>query len=895
MFISQRRSYKSLLLASIGLAALAIANAAAAQGMPEKARQPTSIPSQDLGIALNQLASSSDVAIVFNADLVRGKRSKPVQEVASVDAALEALLKGSGLVYAKTPSGAYVLNQVAQAAQSAQRAPLPSDEAASPGETPKLEEIIVTAQRRAEPISQTPVAVTAITGEMIERSAVSSISALENLTPSLTLNQGGQAATGGFRIRGIGTETFSAGVEPAVATIVDGVLIGRTTNVTSLQLVDIERIEVLRGPQGTLFGKNASSGVVNIVTRGPTDTFESGFSATMAEQREYNVNGYVSGPISQGLSFRLTAFANTHDGHVKNTVPDASPLWAPLLAAQPNLLKGIKLYKGDDFYNLRALGIRGKLRYETDTLASLLTVDFASSDSDCCARTFIDFYQSGTGLNRRIFGAAIGRESDETTVDAPLKGRDESSSAALDNTLQLGGGYELASITGIRKQLNESIEDQDYGSGPELGLPAFFDKAEFDFRRSWTTQFSQEFRVNSPQRTQEPSEISFDYVLGAYYFHQNDDFGPGNERIQIVNNSPPIAGCSTAVCRRDFVYQVKLTSENSALFGQFNIRLGDQWTVFYGGRYVHDKIKYDWNSRDDQFAPFRQGTFARKEAGSANNYSQRIGVDFRPDDTSFFYASFSEGYKGPGFRTFERIGSEEFLRPERAKAYELGTRLRFPNAGTYAGLTLYRQDYRDLVVSGFDQTLRITRNFNAAKARSQGFELDLTSRPVEPLSITGGIAYSDNKYVNFPGTSCYPFQTAAEGCVLDPTAGRVLQSLAQAPLQRAPEFKATLGMQYDLPELSNGVQPFFGVNYRRFSEQQYGGNNDPKTIQPGYGIMDLSVGLRAFDGNFEARLFAKNALDQFYAVNIFSTDNWLNQRIPRDYRRYFGLTLSAKY
>jgi len=859
----------------------------AAAATPATARQAAPAPvaftiqTQPLDAALIQFARVADVQVLYAPDLVRGKQANRVSGMLSPANALRQLVRGSGLTVVETNARTLTLERQSSSQQAVATV---------------LDDVIVTAQRREESIARTPVAVTAVSGDRLRRSGLSSISALENLTPSLTLNQGGQAATGGFRIRGIGTETFSAGVEPAVATIVDGVLVGRTTNVTGLQLIDVERIEVLRGPQGTLFGKNASSGVVNIITREPTDTIEAGADLRVAERNEYGLTAYVSGPLSEAWAFRLTAFATGYDGHIKNTVPNAAAPWAPLLATQPNLLNGIDLYNDDTFYNLSAAGIRAKLRYEGETLTSQLALEYAQSESDCCARTFIEFFAPGAGLDRRIGGATIGRESDQTAADAPYTGTDENFSAIWTNTLRLPSGHEVVSVSGYRNLKNETIEDQDYGTGPELGLPAFFDKAEFDFRQSRTEQLSQETRLNSPLDEPGPFGGTYDYVVGGYLFNQVDDFGPGNRRINIINNTSPtrIAGCTTPVCRRDFVYQTTIESFNAAAFGQINLHLTEAWTVFYGGRYTYDHISYDWTSRDDPFAPFRQGTFDRKETASETNYSSRVGIEYQSTPNAFFYASFAQGYKGPGFRTFERIGSEEKLNPEHADAYEIGGRFRLPSKATFIGVTLYRQDYRDLVVSGFDQTLRITRNFNAAEARAQGVEIDFTSTPADGLTFAGGLAYSDNEYLNFPGTSCYPFQTAAQGCVLNTIANRNLQNLAGAPLQRAPEFKGNLSVRYEFP-LTSEVTPFFEGDYRWFSEQQYGGNNDPKTLQDAYGVLDLGGGLRTPDGRIEAKVFVKNALDEFYAANIFSTDNWLNQRLPRDYRRYVGASLSLRY
>ena len=188
---------------------------------------------------------------------------------------------------------------------------------ASPDESRTLDTVMVTATKRPESLQDVPVAVSARSGDSLENSGVSSIEGLATLVPSLTFTQSSNDLNNSVRIRGIGTEVFSSGVEPSVSFVVDDVVMARQGQGFQ-DLVDVETVEVLRGPQSTLFGKNASAGVIAVTTQAPSQTLSGKIDASAAEGNEYALRGTVSGPLSETVSARLTAFTKSNEGHIEN-------------------------------------------------------------------------------------------------------------------------------------------------------------------------------------------------------------------------------------------------------------------------------------------------------------------------------------------------------------------------------------------------------------------------------------------------------------------------------------------------------------------------------------------------------------------------------------------------
>ncbi len=226
------------------------------------------------------------------------------------------------------------------------------------GDRPLLEELIVTAQKREQNLQDVAVGVSLLSGKAMRNAQIKNAAELATLIPTLNVQASSGPSTSSFNIRGIGTQAFSPAVDPSVSTMLDGVVMGRS-GMAFLDLVDVERVEVLRGPQGTLYGKNASGGVVHIITKDPTPELSGTLAATALEDDEYRLDGSIAGPITSNLGFRLTGSGVHDDGYAEN------------------------VYNGDQVNGAESYNVRGKLLWEVDDdLDFMLSGDYSKSDCD---------------------------------------------------------------------------------------------------------------------------------------------------------------------------------------------------------------------------------------------------------------------------------------------------------------------------------------------------------------------------------------------------------------------------------------------------------------------------------------------------------------------------------
>ena len=225
----------------------------------------------------------------------------------------------------------------------------------------QVEEIIVTAQKVEENVQDVPIAIAAVSGDRLIQAGVTSLENISTVVPSVTFRKGTTSANSAIVMRGVGTISFSVAAEPSVSTVVDGVVLSRSGQ-AFMDLVDLQRLEVLRGPQGTLFGRNASAGLVNIVSKGGTDTLQAEFNADWFEGQEYRLRAAVSGPIAENLSARFTGFYGSYDGNITN------------------IFGG----RNEDINGYEHYGVRGIVDYDDGGNKVRLIADYFKADDDCC-------------------------------------------------------------------------------------------------------------------------------------------------------------------------------------------------------------------------------------------------------------------------------------------------------------------------------------------------------------------------------------------------------------------------------------------------------------------------------------------------------------------------------
>lgn len=723
-----------------------------------------------------------------------------------------------------------------------------------------IPEIVVTAQKRTERLQDVPVAVSAVTGDALQAANFVSLTDIRFLAPAVQFSDSNTTRGQGFQVRGIGTSTFAEGIEQSVGVVVDGVALGRP-GMSVGDLVDVERVEVLRGPQGMLFGKNASAGLITVTTRNPTDRLEGSGRISYGTGDETRLEAVANLPLGASTALRLVGFFNRRDGYVENV-------------ANGERLNGKKEY-----------GFRGKLLFEpTDRLSVLLAADWSKRNSTCC--TFVlRSVVPGSFLATQAAANAIvpGARNNQTALDGETFLDQEQYGASGEINYDLGGDYMLTSLTAYRKWQEADNFDSDLSTINGLNVNGA-DVAQ--------KQFSQELRLTSPK-----GEV-FDFVAGAYYFSQ------------IVNARFPQAGTLGAALPAGTVFtrdtRVKIDTKNFAFFGQANLHLTRDLTLIAGARYTNDDLTLDYDRQPFAGQPMWPGltplTFS-DEKNEADNISWRLGAQYNLAPDIMTYVMVSRGYKGPGFTGFSdyRRAFPTQVAPEIPTSFEVGFKSSLLDRRLTFNVAAFTTDFRDFQAQVFDLTITpgAFRVANAGKLRTRGIEMDFTARPFTGFTLNGSAAYVDAYYVRFPNVACYRGQTAATGCVpVSPGSTTLVTDASGNPLANSPKYSFTLAAAYETP-VSGNVDAFVNANYSYRSKVNFTAQQDPGAVQAGYGLFGGQIGIRDSSDRWSTALFARNLFDKNFIPSIgaaaFGVAGEYTQFTTAEAARTVGVVFSMKF
>ena len=744
-------------------------------------------------------------------------------------------------------------------------------------------EIVVTAQKRSERLQDIPVAVSVVGADQLSRQAVLNLENAQYLVPSLNFRKSGTTINQSLYIRGVGTATFSLAGEPSISTVLDGVVLARAGEAFS-DLVDIERIEVLRGPQGTLFGKNASAGVVNIITKRPGDTLggyaEGGWF--FGNGNEYRVRGSIDLPIAEGVRSRWTAFYGNYEGNIFNN------------AANVN-----RRVNGYDRY-----GIRGVVEADLGEATKITVIgDYRRANDDCCAEVIGDQPAGAAGLAL----AGINFQGDRTrTIRQNLITRTEEESYGLSMQVDAEvGNSTFTSITAWRRYDNNEIRDGDWFDGPVAGQAQLHDLGP-----QTGTTLSQELRLTSA------TDQFFSYVLGGFFSRAVTErtFTRNVTRCGAAPNPVALVACGSpgAAATENVSGTATFGSafDNYALFGQGLLNFTDRLKGIVGARFTVDELSvfhsrvatpnigglpgiqrnFDQGVYDTSLFGANNGnplasngTPFRAKTG-ATNFSGKLGLQYEFSDAVNSYASYTRGYKGPAFNTFFNLNATgtNSIAPEIADSYEIGLKNTLFGGKLVLNLAAYYAQYRNFQANIPDLVagVPVTRFTNAGNVSTRGVEADFLLRPVKDLNISGGVAYTDaqvDKFLEIPGQPVIP---------------------AGTPLGFAPRWKGTLGLDYRY-RTGGAIDFALAGNVSTQSSQLSLFDVNPALrnlsyIRP-YSLVDVQFGLVEKDDRFRVTVFVKNLLDQSFPAQITNSGLGGNQLIglryiiPREADRYFGI------
>jgi iron complex outermembrane receptor protein len=778
-------------------------------------------------------------------------------------------------------------------------------------------DIVVTAQKRTERLQDVPVAVSVVSGVALEAQGKVSLEGAVNLVPSFNFLKSGTTLNQSLFLRGVGTATFSIAGEPSVSTVVDGVVFSRSGEAFS-ELVDVERLEVLRGPQGTLFGKNASAGVINIISKAPARDFggyvEAGYYTV---GNEYRLRGAVDVPLGESVRTRLNGFYSKYDGNIFNRATNSR-------------------VNGWEHYG-------GRLAVDIDAGPNVqiaLRADYHKNNDNCCAQIpgTLPLNANGTVNTGSLLvpfltpdanGDAT-RTINQNLVTSTIE-TGYGFSAQID--AQLGGtGPTVTSITAYRNWKNTEVRDGDWLDRAYIGFNQLH-----DFGPQTGSTFSQEFRLSSTGKQ------LITYVLGAFYSRAYSERSFTRSDVAcnaLVAPAPtvltpctsPLAAASTTPSATAVFGS---TFKNLAFFGQATLNLADRFRIIGGLRYTSDQLDV-FHSRvatglatPATAAPgiqpnFDQGVFdsfntvfaasiaagqtpaaalaaANAQAPLASNgvpfrakstntnWSGKAGAQFDITPEVMLYGTYARGYKGPAFNIFFNLTATgtNAIAAETSDAYEIGLKNTLFGGKLVVNLAAYYAKYSNFQANNPDLVagVIVSRFTNAGTVSTQGGEVDLIWRPARDLNVTGGLAYNDAHVVQF-----------------NPTPGATPAQIIQpgTPLAYAPKWKGSLSVDYRW-RTGGPVDVTFGAQGNSQSSQLSTFSPDPvvqglSTIKA-YSLLNLSAGITDPNDRWRVTFQARNVFGTSFAAAIANGGPggaYLYQ-IPRDADRYFGVTARLKF
>lgn len=735
----------------------------------------------------------------------------------------------------------------------------------------RLQSVTVTAQKVEENLQNVPVSVSAVSGDLLESSGTNSLENIGDLVPSVTFRKGTTNANSALVVRGVGTISFSIAAEPSVSTVVDGIVLSRSGQ-SFIDLVDVDRIEVLRGPQGTLFGKNASAGLINIVSKGGTSTPEAEVRAEYFEGDEYRLRGSLAGPLSAdgALTGRFTAFYSDYDGNISNKFND------------------------EKINGYQHQGLRGILDYDAGGGRYRLIADYFEADDDCCAEV--------TGVSRGVLDPELGFNlvGEDTRIvnhNLTTTSLDTQSSLTASADFDVLTGHTLSLIAGYRKWENTELREGDFLPRAVVGTAQLHDIGVVE-----TDQYSFEARLASPQ------DQAFRYQFGAFIWNSENSQDFTREVISCASSTLPVdpqtgrTPCNladtvntlfpTATSRSD------VTVDNYAIFGQADFDLTDQLTLTGGLRFVQDELEYvhtrapgvnaatglpatgpgvSGNPAGGTIASGGNGTNTSSGSSSNENISGKVVLSYRPSDDVMLYGSYTRGYKGPAFNVFFNHTAPVNAVPideETSDSFEIGIKSRFAEDRVQLNASLFDVTYDGFQANNFVllNGAVVTNLTNAGKVSSQGFEIEATALAAEGLTFNASIAYADAKVEEFNPNPLTNAPDARNGTRL--------------PL--APELSYNVGADFETWFMSHRIYAGALYSYTddQFSDLGEGGPLDS------YGILNASIGISDPDDRYRLTFHARNLTDESYV--LLNTSAGQRLHIPRDADRYFGVTLRAK-
>lgn len=709
--------------------------------------------------------------------------------------------------------------------------------------------VVVTAEKRAEGIKNIPIAITAVSGDTLKKAGVTDVADLTQLAPSL---QFGTRSTNIFiAIRGVSQAGQDIGSQSAVTVSLDGVPL-LNHFMMNPAFVDVERVEVLRGPQGTISGRNATGGAINIYSKAPTSTPGGDLALNLGDYNRFGISGDFSGPLSDKVSARLSFQRERADGWLKNAY-----LGERLENTDLSLVRGQLLFKPTDKLSVRTL-----FEYSEDHSRPQFAVIFGRADPNVPAPQELPSY----AYPKNDIGNLT--EYINNTNRRDVKDIRDVVTARY----EFGSGAAITSTTGYIKH-DIALRDIDVDLTPA-------NSSTFSLIGLYAKQFTQEFTLTTDLGSRA------DLVAGVFY-------------MNAVSSEPLFLDLGSFNIKNYLVYLPTEKLKSYAAYAQFRYNITDKLRATIGGRFTRDQKSYDM----DATAGAYHTLLAAKNQWES--FTPRFVLDYTPNDNTLIYASAARGFKSGGFNTLGDITQPvNTFNPEYDWNYEIGTKAAFFDRKLRIGLTGFISDYTSLQQTVFvlneATSVRFPKVLNASDATIKGIELEFEAAPTDRLRFTGGITHLDATYKKFCNNdTLYPNLPTAASCVGVKVNGQALppgaQELEGNHLTQAPEWQFNTSGQYSFP-VSGTLWMTARADYKWQSKIYFDVFNHPLNAQGSYGLLNLSLGVGPINKSWALTAWVRNASDERY-ISSANLATGANPTVVGSVGtpRMYGATLSKRF
>lgn len=743
-----------------------------------------------------------------------------------------------------------------------------------------LEEIVVTAQKRAENLQTTPISISAFTAATIARTGVSNIADLAQKAPNVTfkftapISGASNAAT--VFIRGIGQSDFALTTDPGVGVYVDGVYLSRSVGGV-MDVLDVERVEILRGPQGTLFGRNTIGGAISLVSKKPDlDKTGGSISITGGSRNQFYLRGDLNLPLADNLALRIAGSSKSRDGYVHTAFAKDSPYYSQALTNLGNenrqAVRGTLLWEASDALKVSLEADYSRVR-ENNAPAVLVGVTGTASPAD---GPIVFLYNAFEAPGTTLPGFANGEYSaanfvigkDRTYATGYNGSNLDSYGGALTLDYELGAGLALKSITSFHRETGSFARDAD---GSPIRLTDNIDHA---YRHK---QVSQELQI-----TGTTLDDRLKFATGAYYFHET-----GSDPLIVA--FPQSFGLLN-------IMDNKVRNSSYAAYGQATYAVTDALSLTAGLRYTHDRKSFFTNQTLTITGPGGTaatgapvGTVAplvppnSNPRQSFNNTAPRVTVDYKLGRNALVFATFSKGFKSGGFnlRYVVPRAAVRTFGPEKVDSYEAGIKLENGARTIQFNASAFTTRYRDLQLTYFE-SFGAPVTANGGNARIKGFDLELKTRLVPNLNVGAALGYLDAHYTRLNPDLNIGATTPEQFITLD------------SRLPNTPKWQPSFDIDYTLPLGDLGALMFAGSG--RFSSAVYNDAQNSRFLrQSHYAIFDASLTFTPDSGAWSVRAYVDNLTDKRYIVSGDSNFGIGFHEAEYNHPRQWGIGLTYRF